>query len=55
MKHVKRKQKSLETIQNQNPFNKSKDVQFYEQLSKRMQELKLTMIAMNNEFVKLTE
>lgn len=53
MKHLKRKHKSLEAPQN--PYTKAKVVQYYELLSKRMQELKLTIVAMNNEFVKLTE
>jgi len=53
MKHLKRKQKSMEAPQN--PYTKAKVVQYYELLFKHMQELKLTIVSMNNEFLILTE
>lgn len=53
MKHLKRKQKSIEPPQN--PYIKAKLVQQYELLSKHMQLLKLTIVTMNNEFLTLTE
>lgn len=53
MMHLKRKHKSIETPQN--PFIKAKVVQYYELLSKHMQELKLTISAMDNELRILTE
>jgi len=53
MMHLKRKHKSIEAPQN--PFTKAKVVQYYELLSKHMQELKLTISAMDNELRILTE
>ncbi|XP_003243462.1 uncharacterized protein LOC100569418 [Acyrthosiphon pisum] len=53
MKHLRRKQNSIEPPQN--PYTKAKLVQHYELLSKHMQVLKLTIVTMNNEFLTLTE
>ncbi|XP_060844650.1 uncharacterized protein LOC132924385 [Rhopalosiphum padi] len=53
MIHLKRKHKSIEAPQN--PYTKAKVVQYYELLSKHMQELKLTIGAMDNELRTLTE
>lgn len=53
IKHLKRKQKSSEAIQN--PYTKGKEVRYYESLARHMQELKQTMMTMNNGFLKLTE
>lgn len=50
---MKRKQKTFELVRN--PYTKEKVVQYYEFLSRHIQELKLNIIAMDEEFLRLTE
>lgn len=53
VKHLGSKKKLLDI--SQNPYMKLKNVEFYKQLSRRMEELKITLNTMNNLFIENTK